>query len=355
MVQAVVEYARQQPRNFARGLWRKAQYTLGWFEAIRPQAGTSIFYIVTWTAALVGIALLGWIGPGRSVGIVWIPLIVAASHFAVVVLFQPHVYGDRLLMPFYMLIVPYAAIPVIAAARVAVGVGRQRAATVAWALLYLMLIARLLGRFIGWDVDVFAVAALVAGLCLAGLPDLRGFRVAIYAAYAIALAMWLVRIPDAGRGVICRWEWLFLAIALFSEALLPAALRGAAAGPIAVVGIGCSRGHLAVVAQLVFRRDSRADIDPAAICRHGELGGGGRPLRSGFGARRSGAGLRRVLAGARVRGGRRDRDRRVAPGGNALLPGKSASRRTDSSLLAPPVRSRMRWSGSEVRGPTATA
>ena len=30
-------------------------------------------------------------------------LLVAASHFAVVVIFQPHVYGDRLIMPMYML------------------------------------------------------------------------------------------------------------------------------------------------------------------------------------------------------------------------------------------------------------
>ena len=110
LVQAVVEYARQQPRAFGRGLWQKAQYTLGWFEAIRPDAGTSTFYIVTWMTALVGVALLPWIAPRRSLVAAVIPLLVAGSHFAVVVVFQPRVYGDRLIMPFYMLLVPYAAV-----------------------------------------------------------------------------------------------------------------------------------------------------------------------------------------------------------------------------------------------------
>jgi hypothetical protein len=221
LVQVVVEYARQQPRAFGRGLWQKAQYTLGWFEAIRPDAGTSTFYLVTWMTALVGVALLPWVAPRRSLVAAVIPLLVAVSHFAVVVVFQPHVYGDRLIMPFYMLLVPYAAVPVIAAARLAARFGLQRAAAGCWMAFCLVLIGRAIGIFAAVDLDVLAVATLAGGLCLAGVPELRPFRVVIYSGYAAVLAAWLVRDTTAPRGATCRAEWLFLAVALFSGALLP--------------------------------------------------------------------------------------------------------------------------------------
>ena len=220
-VQAVAEYARQQPRNFARGLWRKAQYTLGWFDAIRPGAGTSIFYIATWMMTLAGVALLPWMAPGRSLSVAVIPLLVAASHFAVVVLFQPHVYGDRLLMPLYMLLVPYAALPIVVLARIAAAFGRERAAAVCWVLLGLAVIVRTAGAFAAIDLDVLVIALLAAGLCLAGVPELRPLRVAIYSTYAVVLTAWLLRDTTAPRGPTCRAEWLFLAVALFSGALLP--------------------------------------------------------------------------------------------------------------------------------------
>jgi hypothetical protein len=221
LVQAVVEYARQQPRAFGRGLWKKAQYTLGWFEAIRPDAGTSTFYLVTWMTALVGVAILPWVAPRRSLIAAMIPLLVAVSHFAVVVVFQPHVYGDRLIMPLYVLLVPYAAVPVIAAARLAVRFGPERA-TACWIVFCLVLVGRVFGIFTVIDLDVLAVAALAGGLCLAGLPELRPLRVAIYTVCALVLAAWLVRDTAALRGATCRAEWLFLAVALFSGALLPA-------------------------------------------------------------------------------------------------------------------------------------
>ena len=221
LVQAVVEYARQQPRAFGRGLWQKARYTLGWFEAIRPDAGISTFYLVTWMTALLGVAILPWIVPRRSLIAAVIPLLVAASHFAVVVVFQPHVYGDRLIMPFYMLLVPYAAVPVIAAARLAARFGPQRAAAGCWMAFCLVLMGRGVGMFAAIDLDVLAVATLAGGLCLAGVPELRPIRVAIYSGYAAVLAAWLVRDTTAPRGATCRAEWLFLAVALFSGALLP--------------------------------------------------------------------------------------------------------------------------------------
>jgi hypothetical protein len=145
---------------------------------------------------------------------------VAASHFAVVVLFQPHVYGDRLLMPLYMLLVPYAAIPIIAISRVAARIGRERAALACWALMCVVLMARALGAFTGVDMDILVIALLLGGLCFAGVRELRPLRVTIYVAYALVLAIWLVREPGEPRAAYCRLEWLFLAVALFSEALL---------------------------------------------------------------------------------------------------------------------------------------
>ena len=47
---------------------------------------------------------------------------------------------------------------------------------------------------------MFAVAVLAGGLCLAGVPELRPLRVAIYAAYAVVLAAWLVGDTTAPRG-----------------------------------------------------------------------------------------------------------------------------------------------------------
>jgi hypothetical protein len=81
---------------------------------------------------------------------------------------------------------------------------------------------RAFGMFAAIDLDVLAVAMLAGGLCLAGVPELRPLRVAIYSVYAVVLAAWLVRDTTAPRGPTCRAEWLFLAVALFSGALLPA-------------------------------------------------------------------------------------------------------------------------------------
>jgi len=85
-----------------------------------------------------------------------------------------------------------------------------------------VLMARVLGVFAAIDLDVLTVAVLTGGLCLAGVPELRPFRVAIYAVYAAVLAAWIVGDTTAPRGATVRTEWLFLAVALFSGALLRA-------------------------------------------------------------------------------------------------------------------------------------
>jgi hypothetical protein len=101
------------------------------------------------------------------------------------------------------------------------GFGRERAAMACWLLLALAVVARTAAAFAALDLDLLVVALLAAGLCFAGVPELRPLRVAIYSTYAIVLAAWLVRDTTAPRGPTCRAEWLFLAVALFSGALLP--------------------------------------------------------------------------------------------------------------------------------------
>jgi hypothetical protein len=214
-VQAVAEYARQQPRAFARGLWRKARFTLGWFEEFLPGSGTSLFYIAVWILALSGIPLLWWIRP-MSLPLALLPLLLALSHFAAVVLFQPHVYGDRLIMPLYILLVPIAALPVAAASRAAVRWGRERMAAALCLALLIVAIARILSWLLAIDVDVTAITVLTAGLCLTGLPRLRSRWIAAYVVYALALAVWFVRLPSAESALTVRNEALFIAFALLS-------------------------------------------------------------------------------------------------------------------------------------------
>src|SRR5262249_24459694 len=96
--QRVVEFARQLPRPFLSGLWAKARFALGWFGATLPDSGTSWLYIATWMLAAVGLAMLPWtrVAVPRSAALMG--ALVAASHFVVVVVFLPYVYGDRMIM-----------------------------------------------------------------------------------------------------------------------------------------------------------------------------------------------------------------------------------------------------------------
>lgn len=220
-VQAVAEYARQQPRAFVRGLWQKARFTLGWFEEMLPGAGTSFFYIAVWMSAIAGTVLLWWIRP-TSLPLAAIPLLLALSHFTAVVLFQPHVYGDRLIMPLYVLLVPLVALPVAAIAQAGVRLGRECTSAALCTLLLLSAVGRLLGWLVALDIEVLAVAVLVAGVWLAGLPRLRWPWIAAYGIYAIALAVWFVRAPSTDSALTLRTQSLFIAVALFSPALLKA-------------------------------------------------------------------------------------------------------------------------------------
>jgi hypothetical protein len=132
------------------------------------------------------------------------------------------VYGDRLIMPLYVLLVPFVALPVAAIAQAGERVGRGRLAAALCALLLLAAVGRLLGWLLALDVEVLAAAVLVAGIGLAGLPRMRWPWIAAYAIYALALAVWFVRAPSADSALTLRAQSLFIAVALCSPAFLEA-------------------------------------------------------------------------------------------------------------------------------------
>jgi hypothetical protein len=105
------------PGAFVEGLGRKALYTLGVFGAYLPGRGWSPLLVVLW-----GVALAGMIRVGRSAGrhdpACWLPAAFAASHFAAVTLIFPHAHGDRLILPFYVMLLPYVGAAIGSDARV---------------------------------------------------------------------------------------------------------------------------------------------------------------------------------------------------------------------------------------------
>ena len=111
----VVEYAFQLPGEFIDNLARKAVYTVGLFERSGIDAvgvgvpDASWLYVALWCLALVGAVRILRAPDGLPWPIVLLPGLLALSHFAAVVLILPHWYGDRLILPLYPLLVPYAA------------------------------------------------------------------------------------------------------------------------------------------------------------------------------------------------------------------------------------------------------
>lgn len=109
---AVVEFARHAPATFAALLGRKAMYALGVFEPLVPGQGSSPVLIGTWLLAALG-AALALRKPPRAARA--LPLAVAAGMCAAVVLIFPtHM---RLILPMYVMLLPYAAVTVAVAAR----------------------------------------------------------------------------------------------------------------------------------------------------------------------------------------------------------------------------------------------
>jgi hypothetical protein len=107
----VLEGALHQPTAFSANLVRKGLYTLGFFGAFIPGAGWSPLFVLIWSGAMLGlIGRRDAFSSSPSGLVAWLPALVAASHFAAVTVFVPHVYGDRLVLPFYVSIIPYVGV-----------------------------------------------------------------------------------------------------------------------------------------------------------------------------------------------------------------------------------------------------
>lgn len=109
-VRNVVEFAIQAPDAFARGLVNKALYSVGFFgwSGLPGGIATSWLYVGIWVLAIVAVARMTRT-PDRWGPAVWLPAAGALTHFAAVVLVFPHGYTDRLIVPLYPLLIPYAA------------------------------------------------------------------------------------------------------------------------------------------------------------------------------------------------------------------------------------------------------
>lgn len=234
--QMVADYIRQQPRAFLAGLAQKATYTLGWFDTMLPGFGRSNFYVITWATALVGVLLAGRAMPSGSGWAVAIPMTLALAHFATVVIIFPHVYGDRLILPFYALLAPYVGVAVFAAYR------RVARAGGGPGLIWMGgLTACLWAAFTGasaFDASMVVVVALLGILCLAGPLDVSWRHVWLCVAFALVLAWWywVERTPDVQVSV--RAGWLFLAGALWAGILVRRSRELRAY--VAVLGAGCA-------------------------------------------------------------------------------------------------------------------
>ena len=103
----VVEYALTAPATFAWNLGRKALFALGIYEPYAPGWGYSPVYIVVWVMAVLGLTTALRAG-ALPMTLVMLPALVALSQFAAVVAVYPK--GERLILPFYTVIVPYACL-----------------------------------------------------------------------------------------------------------------------------------------------------------------------------------------------------------------------------------------------------
>ncbi len=112
--------ARQFDGLVVRNLANKALYALGFFGALGSGEDNRPGLIAMWSAALVGLSLLVWPGVGEGLRgpIRLLPALLSLAYLLVAIACFPHVYVDRLVLPLYVLLLPYAAVTVAFAADV---------------------------------------------------------------------------------------------------------------------------------------------------------------------------------------------------------------------------------------------
>ncbi|MFP5379325.1 MAG: glycosyltransferase family 39 protein, partial [Vicinamibacteria bacterium] len=111
----VIDGAWHAPGAFVAGLGRKALYVFGIFEPHIPGRGWSPWLVASSLLGLTGL-LLAW-RRGSGAPERWLPAALALSHFAAVTLIFPHAHGDRMILPFHALLLPYAGLAVAALVR----------------------------------------------------------------------------------------------------------------------------------------------------------------------------------------------------------------------------------------------
>lgn len=219
-----LELAAQRPREFLGNFGQKALYSAGLFgpSGIESQ-GTDVpnvswWYVGAWCLAIVGGVRLLRTRTSHPPALVALPALAALCHFGVMVLFLPNVYGDRMILPGYPLLLPYAAFglePLVAAAiRHA---ARAAAVLLAALALFVLLPASL--------ATIDLAFPLLAGLAILAFvtrpwPQLRA-QALVYLAYAVALTLLYARARYQGDGRELDFSHnLLVPIAVFGVAWL---------------------------------------------------------------------------------------------------------------------------------------
>ena len=238
--QMVVEYVRQQPAAFVRGLGRKALYAIVCFEAsgLPGETGTSLVYVLIWAAAAIGWIRMARGGAGMGL-VAAIPALLALSHFAIVVIFFPHAHHDRLILPLYPLLIPYGALALEPLASLAIANARLGASA---SMLAIALVAFVPATG-GWaDLANALVAVGVIGAI--GLYDRPRLTVGAWLCLAYVGALTASFLSDASFGASSEYRrGLMLPVVIFVAARLGraieggrSALRAAFAGTLVLMG-----------------------------------------------------------------------------------------------------------------------
>jgi hypothetical protein len=214
---AVLEYAAQAPRAFARHLARKAAYALGFFgwSGLPAARGVGLAYVLVWVGAVIGIARQWPHGAGTAMRL--IPLAIGVSQLAVSVLVFPHIHEGRLILPAYALLLPYAALAVTPlVAHMTSAAVRLPPPTGAWLVLCAIYVggatisaiaAPGAGAAPRWRLQVAFAVAVIASAWLAQLPGVRKWVVRCFlvllvaGAAAGALRVWHAAAPWALGGI----------------------------------------------------------------------------------------------------------------------------------------------------------
>jgi len=129
-----------------------------------------------------------------------------------VVAIFPHVYGDRLVMPLYLLLVPYVAVALVAVARLGLRVGVERRTAALCAITTLGGVWAVAPQLVDWDLPVTAIAVVCAAMLLAdGGPQRNVLWFSV--AFAAALTASLLLAPSPAATIEYRRQLAFIAIA----------------------------------------------------------------------------------------------------------------------------------------------